>query len=70
MSTTPFGERLRRERELRGVSLEEIEGATRIKIKYLEALETENWVGLPGGAFNRGFIPVSYTHLDVYKRQW
>lgn len=65
MSTTPFGERLRRERELRGVSLEEIEGATRIKIKYLEALETENWVGLPGGAFNRGFIRTVARYLGM-----
>jgi len=56
MSTTPFGEHLRRERELRGVSLDEISAATRIKMKYLEALENQNWGDLPGGIFNRGFI--------------
>ncbi|OWZ85074.1 hypothetical protein A5848_002539, partial [Enterococcus faecium] len=25
--------------------------------------------GLPGKSSALGFIPVSYTHLDVYKRQ-
>lgn len=51
-----FGEHLRREREMRGVSLEEISAATRISVKFLEALENEQWEQLPGGIFNRGFI--------------
>ena len=56
MSSTPFGEHLRREREMRGVSLDEISTATRISTRFLEALENEQWERLPGGAFNRGFI--------------
>jgi cytoskeleton protein RodZ len=56
MSSTLFGEHLRREREMRGVSLEEIAAATRISTRFLEALENEQWDRLPGGAFNRGFI--------------
>ena len=56
MSSTPFGEQLKREREMRGVSLEEISAATRIAPRFLEALENEQWDKLPGGAFNRGFI--------------
>jgi cytoskeleton protein RodZ len=56
MSSTPFGEHLRREREMRGVSLEEISAATRISTRFLEALEKEEWDNLPGGVFNRGFI--------------
>jgi cytoskeletal protein RodZ len=56
MSSTPFGEHLRREREMRGVSLDEISAATRISTRFLEALEREQWEHLPGGAFNRGFI--------------
>ncbi|HYB60403.1 MAG TPA: RodZ domain-containing protein [Methylomirabilota bacterium] len=51
-----FGEHLRRERELRGVTLDEITAATRIGTRYLEALENEQWDRLPGGVFNRGFI--------------
>jgi cytoskeleton protein RodZ len=56
MPSTPFGEHLKRERELRGVTLEEIAAATRISPRFLEALENEQWDRLPGGAFNRGFI--------------
>ncbi len=56
MSSTPFGEHLKREREMRGVSLEEIAAATRISTRFLEAIENEQWDQLPGGVFNRGFI--------------
>ncbi|HEV1993344.1 MAG TPA: helix-turn-helix transcriptional regulator, partial [Candidatus Acidoferrum sp.] len=56
MEKTTFGEHLRREREMRGVSLEEISAATRIGVRFLEALENEQWDRLPGGVFNRGFI--------------
>jgi cytoskeleton protein RodZ len=56
MEKTTFGEHLRREREMRGVSLEEISTATRIGVRFLEALENEQWDRLPGGVFNRGFI--------------
>jgi cytoskeletal protein RodZ len=56
MSSTPFGEHLKREREMRGVSLEEVSAATRIGTRFLEALENEQWDQLPGGVFNRGFI--------------
>lgn len=54
--TSTFGEHLKREREMRGVSLEEISAATRISVRFLEALENEHWAQLPGGIFNRGFI--------------
>ena len=56
MEKTTFGEHLRREREMRGVSLQEISTATRIGVRFLEALESEQWDRLPGGVFNRGFI--------------
>lgn len=56
MPSTPFGEHLKREREMRGVSLEEISSATRIAPRFLTALENEQWDRLPGGVFNRGFI--------------
>jgi len=56
MSSTAFGEHLKREREMRGVSLEEVSAATRISTRFLEAIENEHWDKLPGGVFNRGFI--------------
>jgi cytoskeleton protein RodZ len=51
-----FGDRLRRERELRGVSLEEVSVGTRIPPRYLDAIEAERWELLPGGVFNRGYV--------------
>ena len=51
-----FGEHLKRERELRGVSLEEVSVATRIPPRYLDAIESEQWELLPGGVFNRGYV--------------
>lgn len=56
MARGNFGERLKRERELREVTLEEITSATRIGPRFLEALENEDWEKLPGGVFNRGFV--------------
>jgi cytoskeleton protein RodZ len=51
-----FGERLRREREMRGVSLDEIAKATKIGTRSLKALEQEEFGKLPGGIFNKGFV--------------
>jgi transcriptional regulator with XRE-family HTH domain len=51
-----FGETLRRERELRDISLREIADATKVNLRYLEALEQNRFDILPGGVFNKGFI--------------
>lgn len=56
IATGTFGDHLKREREMRGVSLDEISAATRIGTRFLEALENEQWERLPGGVFNRGFV--------------
>ena len=61
-----FGENLRREREMRGVSLEEISSATKISMRFLEAIEREDFSILPGGIFSRSFIRsyAKYLGLD------
>jgi cytoskeletal protein RodZ len=61
-----FGETLRRERELRRISLREVNEATKINIRYLEALERNDFTYLPAGAFTRGFIRsyARYIGLD------
>jgi cytoskeletal protein RodZ len=51
-----FGENLRRERELRGVSLREISEATKISVRFLQALENDRLDQLPGGLFPRAFV--------------
>jgi len=51
-----FGETLKRERELRDIPLRDIANATKINLRYLEALEANRFDKLPGGLFNKGFI--------------
>jgi cytoskeletal protein RodZ len=51
-----FGENLRRERELRGVSLRDMADATKISLRFLEALEKGRVDQLPGGLFPRAFV--------------
>jgi len=60
-----FGEELKRERELRGISLKEIAEATKISIRFLEALEQDKFDMLPGGVFNRGFIRAYARFIGV-----
>lgn len=65
MAKGNFGERLKRERELREVTLEEITSATRIGGRFLQALENEDWAKLPGGVFNRGFVRSVARYLGL-----
>ena len=51
-----FGEHLRRERELRGISLDEIMATTKIGRRLLLALEEEQFDLLPGGIFNKSYV--------------
>lgn len=65
MAKGSFGETLKREREMRGVSLDEIAAATRISTRFLHALENEQWEKLPGGVFNRGFVRAVARYLGM-----
>jgi cytoskeleton protein RodZ len=60
-----FGERLRREREMRGVSLDDIAEATKIGTRSLRALEDEHFEVLPGGIFNKGFVRAYAKYLGL-----
>jgi len=61
-----FGENLRRERELRGIDLREMAEATKISIRFLQALEQDRVDILPGGLFPRAFVRqyAKYLGLD------
>jgi cytoskeleton protein RodZ len=65
MTKDTFGESLKREREMRGVTLEEISAATRIATRFLRAIENEEWNQLPGGVFNRGFVRAVARYLGL-----
>ncbi len=51
-----FGQELRRERELRGIALENITGVTKISGRHLRALEEEKFDVLPGGVLSKGIV--------------
>jgi transcriptional regulator with XRE-family HTH domain len=50
------GKRLREARTRRELSLQEVEAATKIRGRYLQALENEDWDQLPGDTYARAFI--------------
>ena len=51
-----FGEYLKRERELRGITLDEISKSSNISKTYLKCLESDDFENLPADVFIRGFI--------------
>lgn len=51
-----FGEKLRQQRERRGLELDAISNSTKISTRMLRALEDEHFDQLPGGVFNKGFV--------------
>jgi cytoskeleton protein RodZ len=65
MARGNFGERLKRERELREVSMDELTKATRISTRFVEALENEDWAKLPGGIFGHGFVRTIARYLGL-----
>src|SRR5262244_2297073 len=64
-----FGERLRREREMRGITLDEISESTKISRRHLESLEREDFDSLPGGIFNKGFVRAYARFLGLDEDQ-
>jgi transcriptional regulator with XRE-family HTH domain len=60
-----FGEELRREREIRGISLKEIADATKISRRFLEAVERNDHKTLPAPVFTRGFVREYARYLGL-----
>jgi cytoskeleton protein RodZ len=65
-----IGNSLREARERQGLGYPEIESATKIRAKYIRALEEENFTAIPGDAYIRGFLRTYADYLgldpDVY----
>ncbi len=57
MSTTPpFPSNLAGQRVTKGISLHDISAATKITLRYLEAIEQGEFEKLPGGVYNVSYI--------------
>ena len=65
-----IGNSLREARERQGLGYPEIELATKIRAKYIRALEEEDFTSIPGDAYIRGFLRTYSEYLgldgDVY----
>lgn len=57
-----FGEFLKKERELRRITLEEISKDTKVHTRFLEAIEQDDLSALPAKAFAKGFLR-SYARM-------
>ncbi|HET9493433.1 MAG TPA: RodZ domain-containing protein [Chloroflexia bacterium] len=61
-----LGDMLRAAREERGITLPEAERETKIRLKYLSAMEDDNPAAMPGPTYARGFLRnyAAYLGLD------
>ena len=64
-----FGDRLKKEREQRGITLDDISLTTKIGTRLLRALEEEKFEQLPGGIFNKGFVRAYARHVGLNEDQ-
>jgi len=62
---TGIGPTLREARNRRKVDLVQVEAAIKIRVRYLQAMENEEWDALPGGAYTRGFISTYASYLGL-----
>lgn len=62
---TPAGTMLRKAREVRGESLEEVAHALKLSMRQLVAIESGHYEILPGPAFVRGFVRNYARHLGL-----
>ena len=60
-----FGEELRRERELREVTREQLADVTKVSVRQIEALEAGRFDLLPARVFARGFVLALARHLGL-----
>lgn len=64
-----FGESLKRERQKKKITLDQVSGSTKISVRMLRALEEEKFDQLPGGIFNKSFVRSYARHLGIDEEQ-
>lgn len=62
---SPVGQALREARLERGIELTEVERVTKIRVKFLRAMEEDRWEELPAPAYARGFLQTYARYLDL-----
>jgi cytoskeleton protein RodZ len=64
-----FGAGLKQAREARKLSLEDVSLATKIGVRFLKALEEEDFAKLPGGVFNKSFTRAYARELGLNEEE-
>ena len=59
------GQALREARTERGIELSEVERVTKIRVKFLRAMEEDRWDDLPAPAYARGFLSTYARFLGL-----
>src|SRR5712691_8977075 len=60
-----LGDQLRAQRERKGITLGQAAADTRIREKFLKALEDGDYQSLPGAVYTRGFLRNYAEYLDL-----
>ena len=60
-----LGERLRQGRDAKGLTLQAVSNATKIREHILASLESDNYTALPAPVFVRGFLRTLSRHLNL-----
>ena len=63
-----IGAILKKEREAKKITLEQVEEATKIRRKYLDAIENEKFEVLPGEVYVKGFVATYLKYLGIKDR--
>jgi cytoskeletal protein RodZ len=62
------GQQLREARTQRGVELSEVERVTKIRVKFLRAIEEGRWEDLPAPVYARGFLSTYARYLGLEEK--
>lgn len=64
-----IGETLRNARIAKGINIEEVVRETKIRSRYLDALENEEWSIFPGNVYLKGFLKTYSNYLGLNEKE-
>ena len=66
-SENSIGDKLKRSRVRKKISVAEVEEATKIRAKFILALEGDSWDQIPSEVYGRGYLETYLDYLDIPK---
>jgi len=64
-----LGDILKNRRRRKGVSLEQAEEVTHVRMRFLEAIEKDSWDELPSDIYSRGYVERYSEYLGLNKKE-